>query len=49
MADFERVHTPAFAGATGWLNAEPLGLAELRERVVRVNFWTSRASTMSGR
>ena len=35
-----RVHMPSFAGATGWLNSEPLGLAELRGRVVLVNFWT---------
>jgi thiol-disulfide isomerase/thioredoxin len=40
MALFERVHMPAFAGATGWLNSEPLGPAELRGRVVLVNFWT---------
>ena len=40
MAVFERVHMPAFAGATGWLNSEPLGSAELRGRVVLVNFWT---------
>ncbi len=31
---------PAFDGATGWLNSEPLGPAELRGRVVLVNFWT---------
>jgi thiol-disulfide isomerase/thioredoxin len=36
----ERVHMPAFAGATEWLNSEPLGPAELRGRVVLVNFWT---------
>jgi thiol-disulfide isomerase/thioredoxin len=40
MTVFGRVHMPAFAGATGWLNSEPLGLAELRGRVVLVNFWT---------
>jgi thiol-disulfide isomerase/thioredoxin len=40
MALFERVHMPAFAGATGWLNSEPLGPAELRGHVVVVNFWT---------
>jgi len=40
MALFERVHMPSFAGATGWLNSEPLGPAELRGRVVLVNFWT---------
>ena len=37
MALFERIHMPAFAGATGWLNSEPLGPAELRGRVVLVN------------
>jgi hypothetical protein len=31
---------PAFAGATEWLNSEPLGLAELRGHAVLVNFWT---------
>jgi thiol-disulfide isomerase/thioredoxin len=40
MTAFERIHMPAFAGATGWLNSEPLGAAELRGRVVLVNFWT---------
>ena len=36
----ERVHLPSFAGATEWLNSEPLGPAELRGHVVLVNFWT---------
>jgi hypothetical protein len=36
----ERVHLPPFAGATEWLNSEPLGPAELRGHVVLVNFWT---------
>jgi thiol-disulfide isomerase/thioredoxin len=36
----ERVHMPAFTGATEWLNSEPLGPAELRGHVVLVNFWT---------
>jgi thiol-disulfide isomerase/thioredoxin len=31
---------PALDGATGWVNSEPLGLDELRGRVVLVNFWT---------
>jgi thiol-disulfide isomerase/thioredoxin len=31
---------PSFAGATGWLNAEPLTPEELRGRVVLVDFWT---------
>ena len=37
---FERLHMPPFAGATEWLNSEPLGPAELRGHVVLVNFWT---------
>jgi thiol-disulfide isomerase/thioredoxin len=40
MTLFERVHIPSFAGATGWLNSEPLGPAGLRGHVVLVNFWT---------
>jgi thiol-disulfide isomerase/thioredoxin len=40
MTLFERVHLPSFAGATEWLNSEPLGTAELPGRVVVVNFWT---------
>lgn len=31
---------PAFDGATGWLNAEPLTPEALRGRVVLVQFWT---------
>ena len=31
---------PSLDGATGWLNSEPLGPVQLRERVVVVNFWT---------
>src|SRR5215207_6049649 len=33
-------HLPGFDGATGWVNSEPLTAAELRGRVVLVNFWT---------
>jgi thiol-disulfide isomerase/thioredoxin len=40
MAVFGRVHIPALDGATEWLNSEPLSPAELRGRVVLVNFWT---------
>ena len=40
MTLFERVHMPSFAGATEWLNSEPLGPAALRGHVVLVNFWT---------
>jgi thiol-disulfide isomerase/thioredoxin len=31
---------PSFGGATGWLNSEPLGPAELHGHVILVNFWT---------
>jgi thiol-disulfide isomerase/thioredoxin len=31
---------PGFAGATGWLNSPPLTEADLREKVVLVDFWT---------
>src|SRR3954468_5570698 len=40
MSLFERVRMPSFEGATGWLNSEPLGPADLNDRVVLVNFWT---------
>jgi len=40
MSVFDRVHMPSIEGATEWLNSEPLGPAELRGRVVLVNFWT---------
>jgi thiol-disulfide isomerase/thioredoxin len=40
MSVFQRVHMPSLDGATAWLNSEPLGSAELRGRVVLVNFWT---------
>ena len=36
----QRLHVPSLGGATGWLNSEPLGPAELRGHVVLVNFWT---------
>jgi thiol-disulfide isomerase/thioredoxin len=31
---------PSLAGATGWLNAQPLTPAGLRGKVVLINFWT---------
>jgi len=34
------VHLPSLAGATAWLNSEPLDRITLRGRVVLVNFWT---------
>jgi len=33
-------HMPPFAGASRWLNSEPLEPSDLRGRVVLVNFWT---------
>jgi thiol-disulfide isomerase/thioredoxin len=40
MTVFGRMRMPSLGGATGWLNSEPLSPAELRGRVVLVNFWT---------
>jgi thiol-disulfide isomerase/thioredoxin len=40
MTVFERLRMPSLGGATGWLNSEPLGPAELRGRAVLVDFWT---------
>ena len=40
MGLFGHARMPPLGGATGWLNSEPLGPAELRGRVVLVNFWT---------
>jgi thiol-disulfide isomerase/thioredoxin len=37
---FRHVRFPSLGGAAEWLNSEPLGPAELRGRVVLVNFWT---------
>jgi thiol-disulfide isomerase/thioredoxin len=33
-------HLPGFDGATGWLNSPPLTPADLRGKVVLVDFWT---------
>jgi thiol-disulfide isomerase/thioredoxin len=40
MSVFARESMPSLGGATEWLNSEPLGPAELRGRVVLMNFWT---------
>jgi hypothetical protein len=36
----QRLQIPSLAGATEWLNSEPLGSEDLRGKVVLVNFWT---------
>jgi thiol-disulfide isomerase/thioredoxin len=33
-------HLPGFEGATGWLNSPPFTAADLRGRVLLINFWT---------
>jgi thiol-disulfide isomerase/thioredoxin len=40
MTVFGRLHMPSLGGASAWLNSEPLEAAELRGRVVLVDFWT---------
>jgi hypothetical protein len=40
MTRIEGPHMPSLAGATEWLNSEPLGRPELRSRVVLVDFGT---------
>src|SRR3954451_10919666 len=40
MTVVERLRMPSLGGATGWLNSEPLGPAELRGRIVLVDVWT---------
>src|SRR3954453_13549936 len=40
MSVFQRMRMPSLDGATGWVKSDPLGPAELRGRVVLVNFWT---------
>src|ERR1700761_7357302 len=35
-----RQHMPSLQGATGWINTPPLTTADLRGKVVLVEFWT---------
>jgi thiol-disulfide isomerase/thioredoxin len=37
---FGSMRVPSFAGATSWLNSEPLRATDLQGKVVLVNFWT---------
>jgi hypothetical protein len=48
MSVFQHIHMPSLDGATGLLNSEPLGPAELRGQVVLVNFWTPCAGPLLG-
>jgi len=40
MTVSERLHMPSLGGAAEWINSEPLSPAELRGRLVLVDFWT---------
>jgi hypothetical protein len=45
---FGRLRMPSLGGATGWLNSEPLGPAELRGHVDLVDSWTMTSITLLG-
>jgi hypothetical protein len=37
---FVKFKAPELDGKDGWLNSEPLTMAQLRGRVVALHFWT---------
>ncbi|MEJ5755876.1 redoxin family protein, partial [Salmonella enterica] len=40
MAAVNQASAPDFAGINNWFNSKPLSMADLRGKVVLVNFWT---------
>jgi thiol-disulfide isomerase/thioredoxin len=40
MAAVSQASAPDFAGINNWFNSKPLSMADLRGKVVLVNFWT---------
>ncbi len=40
VTDMFSTKAPELAGISGWINSEPLTLAQLREKVVLIDFWT---------
>jgi hypothetical protein len=48
MTVSERLHMPSLGGAAEWINSEPLSPAELRGRVVLVDFWTLKRRVLPG-